>query len=321
MKKNENENLMQDKILLAATLYYKNHLSQQEIAKRLNVSRPWVSKLLSKACDLGIVKVHINSPISGNPLLETRLKDMYGLSHARVISKTQTSKDYIALAAVNYFISQIRPKDIIGIGWGNAVSRFIRELIPLHMPDTQTVPLAGSFGTTFETLPNYSSIQLAQKLEGTANVLHAPAFCSSREEYETLISNRATREILSMAEQADIIITGIGTFISSFLTRYHILSGADIQKLKNADAIGDIAMQFLSHDGRPVDTELTRHLIKADIFKAKKHARTVLSIAEGTEKTEIIHTVLSLHLVDAFFTSEETALALLHPQKPDSKNQ
>lgn len=312
MKINENKNIMEDKILLAANLYYKNHLSQQEIAKRLNVSRPWVSKLLSKAQDLGIVKVHINSPISGNSTLEAQLMESYGIPYVKVIPENQSSKDYIALAAVNYFISQIQPNDVIGIGWGNAISRFIDELVPLHMPDTQTVPLAGSFGTTFETLPNYSSIQLAEKLEGTANVLHAPAFCSSKEEYEALISNQTTKGLLTMAEHADIIVTGIGTFAASFLTRYHILSDADIQKLKDADAIGDIAMQFLSKDGRPIDLDLTRHLIKADIFKAKKNARSVLSIAEGREKAEIIHTVLSLHLVDAFFTSEETALALLY---------
>lgn len=312
MKKQENETLMQDKILLAANLYYKNHLSQQEIAKRLNVSRPWVSKLLSKAQDLGIVKIEINSPLSGIPLLERQLIEAYGISHARVIPQAQTAKDYVALAAVGYFISQIQPKDTIGIGWGNAVSRFLHELIPLHMPDTQTVPLAGSFGTTFETLPNYSSIQLAKKLQGSANVLHAPAFCSSKEEYEALISNQAAKKLLTMGEHADLIVTGIGTFAASFLTRYHILSDMDIQKLKQANAIGDIAMQFLSKDGRPIDLDLTRHLIKADIFKAKQNARCVLSIAEGKEKAEIIHTVLSLHLVDAFFTTEETALTLLH---------
>lgn len=311
MNKRENEQMMYDKILLVANLYYKSHLSQQEIAKRLNVSRPWISKLLSKAQDLGIVKITINSPISGNATLERHLKEKYHLSYVGVISYDETKKDYVALAAANYFISQIQPKDIIGIGWGNAISRFIHELTPLDMPDTQTVPLAGSFGTTFETLPNYSAIELAEKIGGTANVVHAPAFCSSKEEYEALITNQNTQRLLSMGEHADMIVTGIGTFADSFLTRYHILSERDIKQLKQADAIGDIAMQFLDRRGNPIDLDLTRHLVKANIFKAKQNARTAIAIAEGTEKTEIIHTVLSLHLVDAFFTTEETALLLL----------
>lgn len=62
MKKKENADTMLDKIVLVANLYYKNKLSQQEIAKKLNISRPWVSKLLSRAEDLGIVKIGSTPP-------------------------------------------------------------------------------------------------------------------------------------------------------------------------------------------------------------------------------------------------------------------
>ncbi len=82
MKKKENPDNMLDKIVLVATLYYKNKLSQQEIAKKLSISRPWVSKLLSRAEDLGIVKIEINSPVTGNSQLEEALKEKYGLSYA-----------------------------------------------------------------------------------------------------------------------------------------------------------------------------------------------------------------------------------------------
>lgn len=79
MAKKETDDLMYNRILLAANLYYKNHFSQQEIAKRLNVSRPWVSKLLSKALELGIVKITIDSPLSGDSDLEEALQQKYNL--------------------------------------------------------------------------------------------------------------------------------------------------------------------------------------------------------------------------------------------------
>ena len=311
MNKNEHPDLMYDKIVLLANLYYKNNLSQREIANRLNISRPWVSKLLSRAEDLGIVKIKIDSPISGIPDLEEKLKDRYSLSYAGVIDTKCTTKDYLALAAANHFVSQIQPNDTIGIGWGDAITRFIKQLPTLHLPESQTVPMAGSFGVNFETLPNYNALQIAEKISGTADILHVPAFCSSREEYETLISNEHTQDMISMAEHSDIILTGIGTFASSFLTRYHILSDEDIYHLKKAGAVGDILLQFLDADGSPVHTSLTERLIKADIFRAKQNARCVIAIADGSEKLDIIHAVLSLHLVDSFFTSQETAFALL----------
>ena len=89
------------------------------------------------------------------------------------------------------------------------------------------------------------------------------------------------------------------------------MSKEEIQTLKDADAIGDIALQFLSKTGKPVDTDITRRMIKADIFKTARNSRLSIGIAEGIYKTEIIHAVLSLHLINTFFTTKETALSLL----------
>ena len=135
MSKRESPDAMLDKMVLAATLYYKEKLSQQEIAKRLNVSRPWVSKLLSRAEDLGIVKIEIVSPLSGNSELERNLCEKYGLQHAGVAEKKD--RDYVSLAAAQYFVSQLESNDVVGIGWGDAISRFLRELTPLHLPNVQ----------------------------------------------------------------------------------------------------------------------------------------------------------------------------------------
>lgn len=311
MKKIENNDARLDRITLIATLYYKDKLSQQEIAKKLNISRPWVSKLLTRAEELGIVKIEIESPILGNTQLEQRLCDKYQLEYACVIDNSDTSRDYLSIAAVNYFISQIKPNDIIGVAWGNAISRFIRHIHPLKFTDIQIVPLAGSFGASFDTLPNYNVIQLADLTGGKSHLLHFPAFCSSKEEYETLSSNPKVQSTLNLAENSDIIVTGIGTFETSFLTRHDILSADEVTQLKKSGAIGDISLQFLTSDSKLIETELTKRIIRADIFKASKHARVSIGIAEGIYKKDIIHSALSLHLINSFFTTKETALALL----------
>lgn len=311
MKKMENNEAMLDRITLIATLYYKDKLSQQEIAKKLNISRPWVSKLLTRAEELGIVKIEIESPILGNTQLEQQLCDKYDLDHASVIDNSDSSRDYLSMAAVNYFISQVKSNDVIGVAWGNAVSRFIHHIHPMKFSDIQIVPLAGSFGASFDTLPNYNVIQLADLTGGKSHLLHFPAFCSSDEEYETLISNPKVKQTLDLAENSDIIVTGIGTFETSFLTRHEILSSKEVSDLKDAGAIGDISLQFLTSDSKTVDTDLTKRIIKADIFKTCKHARVSIGIAEGVYKKDIIHSVLSLHLINSFFTTKETALALL----------
>ena len=309
MSKRESPDAMLDKMVLAATLYYKEKLSQQEIAKRLNVSRPWVSKLLSRAEDLGIVKIEIVSPLSGNSELERNLCEKYGLQHAGVADKKD--RDYVSLAAAQYFVSQLESNDVVGIGWGDAISRFLRELTPLHLPNVHTVPLAGSFGATKETLPNYHAIELARKLGGQPHLLHLPAFCGSQEEYDLLSESQMWNELRHMGEHADLAVVGIGTLFSSFLTRNQVLSEGEQKELAEAGAVGDVILHFLNEEGESVETELTKRLLRVDIAEVKKHARTVIAIAEGMEKLPVIRAALRRGLADSFFTDTETAEALL----------
>lgn len=63
----ENERL--HKILEVAKMYYIENLTQSEIAKELNLSRPSISKMLNEAKESGIVTININSPFSDNELL------------------------------------------------------------------------------------------------------------------------------------------------------------------------------------------------------------------------------------------------------------
>lgn len=312
MNKKDNAEPMLDKIVLVANLYYKSKLSQQDIAGKLDISRPWVSRLLSRAEELGIVKIEIQSPSSGCPALEEHLKERYGISHAGVVPASDCSRDQAAAAAATYFVSQLQPDDVIGIGWGDAVSRFLRQLFPLHLPDTRVVPMAGSFGTSSETLPNYIAMQLAERLGGTSLPLHVPAFCSTREEYQALIENEQTRKILSVINHADIAIFGIGSFTSSFLFRHHVLSGEEEQELIRAGAIGDLSLHFIDRQGAPADCSLCRRIIHADLPEIRKYARTVIGIAQGNEKLEVIKAALDGRLIDALFTDEITAAALLN---------
>ena len=46
-------------LVAAARLYYESNLTQAQIAQRLNVSRPSVSKMLARARELGIVHIEI----------------------------------------------------------------------------------------------------------------------------------------------------------------------------------------------------------------------------------------------------------------------
>ena len=85
MMKSLPEEINTGKTVLAAEMYYLYDMSQKEIADRLNVSRPWVSKLLKRARETGLVRIEINSPLVGSPEIEQRLREKYRIRNITVI--------------------------------------------------------------------------------------------------------------------------------------------------------------------------------------------------------------------------------------------
>lgn len=68
----------------AAKLYYQSDYSQQDIAARLGVSRPTVSRLLQYAKDRGYVRIEIMDPLEDIDIIAGELKSKYDLDTALV---------------------------------------------------------------------------------------------------------------------------------------------------------------------------------------------------------------------------------------------
>ena len=68
-----------------SALYYLRHHTQQEIAERLRVSRPTVSRLLQEARDLGYVQITVASPRGLHLDLETSLEDQFKLQTVHIV--------------------------------------------------------------------------------------------------------------------------------------------------------------------------------------------------------------------------------------------
>ena len=69
----------------AARLYYEHDFSQQQIAQKLGVSRPGVSRLLNKAREQGIVRIEIRDPSDRGIKIENDLREKYELKKVVVV--------------------------------------------------------------------------------------------------------------------------------------------------------------------------------------------------------------------------------------------
>lgn len=307
--KKENQDASLAKIVLVANMYYRNGFSQQQISETLQISRPWVSKLLTRATELGIVEIRVNSSIGENRELSDQLRSRFGLRYASAVAMRDEHTDSPAISAVNYFLSRLKPDMVVGVGWGKSISRMIANMPEIRIPGIRVVPMGGSFGTSIETMANYSAIQIAEKTGGTAIPLHAPALCASNEEYEAITSNMAFSDIEQLMGQAELALVGIGALEATRQTG--IFTAEQLSDLESADALGDIVLNFVNSAGERVETDMTRRIIAADMEKIARSDKEIIAFAEGIEKVRVIRAALEGKLISSLITSEETAVALL----------
>ncbi len=300
------------RITLAAEMYYIYDMSQKEIADRLGVSRPWVSKLLKRAKEMDIVRIEINSPLVGTPEMEKKIKERYRIDYVSVIP-SMVNGDYtnISMAAANYLVSHIQPKDTIGISWGMSIARMIDHVVDMQLPDTTIVPVVGGAGSDAECLSNVNANRLSNILGSKCRLLHANAYCAAQNEYQVMISNPMTREILDLGEHSDIALVGIGDLDHSRILDYDYLTPEDRAMIRASDVVGDIAFRFVDKGGEVADIDFNHRVVACDLTKLRKNAREVIAIAYGTEKAEVIKAVLKGGLLTTLFTDYDTAQLLI----------
>jgi len=76
-----------------ATLYYKNELTQAQVAKRLGLSRQSVGRSLKRAQESGIVEIKIHSPLSLSAELESQVEKAFHLREVIVVQPPPTPKN------------------------------------------------------------------------------------------------------------------------------------------------------------------------------------------------------------------------------------
>ncbi len=105
-----------------AKLYYESGLTQDEISKKMRLSRPRVSRLMQEALEKGIVKISIMQEPGGYTEIERQLETKFNLLEVIVadISEPETTESTsreLGIVAADYFSRIVLDGDIIGFTW------------------------------------------------------------------------------------------------------------------------------------------------------------------------------------------------------------
>jgi deoxyribonucleoside regulator len=298
-----------------ADLYYLRDLTQQEIADRLGLSRPTVSRLLQRARAEGVVRIEVNPPEESHHDLARELEERFGLREAVVVTGRSESptltRRALGQAGARYLDRCLKGREVVGVSWGTTLNEVVHHVRPRPLRTT-VVPLVGGAG---QVAPGVHANDLARRLAqahgGEVHLLHAPAVVASPEVQEALCSDPGIRRALDLARRAQVALVGVGALVpSSTLVQSGYFSVRELAALRERGAVGDVCTRPYTRDGLPVDEALQRRIVAVE-FEDLRRIPTVVAVAGGLEKAEAILGLLRGDLVDVLVTDHLAARAVL----------
>lgn len=304
-----------------ASLYYEERLDQQEIARRIGVSRSTVSRLLHEAVQSGIVEIRVRRSLPLVQSLQNEIVREFGIRDALVLATRAQVADNgltrLGRAAARYLDGLLADGDVLAISWGTGVRAVADGLKPRRPRSIEVVQMLGGAGSRD---PEVDGTELARRLAGLlggrCRYLNVPLVVDDPGLALALLRQRGVRETLGVAARADVALVGIGALVpavSSLLRAGH-LTRKEINEVRHTGAVGDVCGHLFTGQGDLVDAELTRRIVAIEV-NALQRIPQVIGVASGLQKVEAILGALRARLVNVIVTDDVTAHELITRQR------
>jgi len=305
-------------LLRVAWFYYKDELTQDEIARRLSVSRASVGRMLERARRVGLVSINLNADHLNAFEVSNQLRRTFNLAEALVVpDHDKEPADHhllnarLGLGGAQFMSTHLRPGGSLGVGWGETVSRVIAStnfgaVGPVHL-----VTLTGGVDGYLQTILSSKGDGVAEPEATTATIIPTPIVASTPKLAAALKAEPAIQHVLSQASGVDQAIVGVGTpTADATIVQMGYLAAEDVRVLRDRGVVGDILGQFFDADGNVVSLEIHRRRIGIELADLASIPK-VVGVAGGLHKTEAILGALHGGFLNVLVTNELVARRLL----------
>ena len=304
-----------DDMIQATWLYHIGQMSQEEVSRRMGLSRFKVLRLLQDARDLGLVRISVEHATTGALALADRLTAQFALTEALVAPDTggnpAAGRRAVGQLAAGWLARTGREGRVtVGVGWGRTMAAMADALTGLRNPELCFVSLMGSMTHTSATSPFDVCVRLAALTDARAVFLPAPFLADSAEDAALIRRQRLVREALEVARAADHMMISVGECTpEALLQSSGILTVDEASGLIAAGAVADTTGKFFAADGSLAPTNLNRRAPSIDLQDL--HRSDVVVLSSGAGKAAALRAVLAAGFVNRLIVDEPLARALL----------
>ncbi|CAH8717499.1 sugar-binding transcriptional regulator [Paenibacillus thiaminolyticus] len=307
------------KMIDAAKMYYFMDCSQQDIADKLGVSRPTVSRFLQQAREDGLVQIRILDPSEDTHRLAYQLKDKYRLKKAIVVPVPHYEEDligeYLAEDASRYLDELITDGDTIALAWGETIYQVAHKLNHKHVSNVNVVQWQGGVSQSGTNTYSCEIMHLFGSAYHTSPYfLPLPVIVDHPLVKQAIESERHMRAVLDMGEQANIALYSVGVPVpNSPVLPVQYFTEEEVKELAGR-ACGEIGARFYDADGRICLPELDARTIGIPLDSLARKEHSIL-VAGGPGKVEAIFGALQGGYANVLITDQFTAKSLADKEK------
>lgn len=310
-----------DDLIEAAWLYHIGRMSQEEVSRRMGLSRFKVLRLLAEARERGLVRITVEHETARTLALADRLAGRFGLTEVQVAPEAGAGDDgarrAVGQLAAGYLARIGREGAVtVGVGWGRTVAAMADALSGLRNPGLVFVSLMGSMTRASATSPLDVCVRLAGLTGGRAVFMPAPFLADTAEDARRILAQRMVREAIEVARSARHMIVSVGECTpDALLSLSGVLTPADADALVAAGAVADSTGKFFRADGTLAPTGLNDRAPSITLDDLRR--ADVALLAAGTGKAQATAAVLRAGFVDRLIVDEALGARLLEEDGGD----
>ncbi len=298
--------------------YYHRGLTQDEIARRLSLTRQKVNLIIKSLVDLDIVTITVHGYEQNEVELECEIEQAFSLDKCIVASdygEKEAAFYKVMNVAAQYLDSAIRQGASVGMSWGRSLAETVKQMNYHKRSDCTVVQLMGAQNIDQKREKSDELVRgLANKLDCASFMLYAPVIVMHAQTKKWLMKERNFRQWQEQIRHCDVAILGIGelTETATMCTRGFITK-EEIRLLRREGFVADLCMNPLRPDGSSDGCPISDRLITAGMDCLRDIPETI-AVAVGEQKVASIAAALRSGCINTLITDVTTARLLMEKQ-------